>query len=213
MLVLGTGTAREQSAPHPSQGSARCHHRRVLPANPPVMGAGCPAGPIPPSPSLGAHRQERGAEQAAVPALGLLLPVFTCSDSHHVGHDSLPLSCSAARPSRGGAGSPTGRKGQNLLTQLCLLLFLSPPGPRPGGTAAAPPSMDAPSPHGRHGLAAALAGSGRRQQRQLWQSLARTNSNQVSGERLDENASPTPAQALLKDIATHPCYACWSRGD
>lgn len=86
VLVLGTGTARGQRAPHPSQGSARCRWC-VLPASPPVMGAGCPAGPIPPSPSLGAHRQERGA----VPALGLLLPVFTCSDSHHVVvHPRLP---------------------------------------------------------------------------------------------------------------------------
>lgn len=214
--IQSLGWARaQQRAPHPSRGSAHCHHRSVPPASPHGMGAGCPAGPIPLSPPRGAHGQEPGAGQAAVPAPGLLLPAPTCSDSHQVMHPRLPalvLRRSQALPGRG-RESHSHERTKLLPTQLFLLLFLSLRAQGQGVRQLPHTSGDAPSPHGRDGLAAALAGSGRRPQRQLWQSLARTNSNQVSGERLDGNASPTPAQALLKDIATHPCRGCWSRGD
>lgn len=97
-------------------------------------GHGVPSWPHPPSPRLGARRQERGAEQAAVPALGLLLPAPTCSDSHRVVHPHLPalvLRCCQTLPGRG-RESHRQERTKLLLTQLCLLLFLSPAGPRPG---------------------------------------------------------------------------------
>lgn len=85
------------------------------------MGAGCP---------LGAHRQERGAEQAAVSALGLLLPALTCSDSHHAVHPRLPAlvlrRCQA--PLGRGKGVPQAGKDKTLTYPT-----LPPPLPLPTG--------------------------------------------------------------------------------
>lgn len=53
-------------------------------------------------------------------------------------HDSLPLSCGAPRPSRGGAGSPTAMKGQNSYLPNSSSSSSSPSGPKARGYGSCP---------------------------------------------------------------------------
>lgn len=66
------------------------------------------------------------------------LPPPAVTASRSCTHDSLPLSCGAPRPSRGGAGSPTAMKGQNSYLPNSSSSSSSPSGPKARGYGSCP---------------------------------------------------------------------------